>query len=271
MKTPAVIKTNKSITAVFNGKSLTVRVDNSSFDDAVQAYKNRDWQSLHDIMDTANAISRYSVGKVKVLDGVVLYNGKPVANVLVQRILEFVRDGLPFEPLVKFLDNVMANPSLTAQEELYLFLEAGQLPITEDGCFLAYRKVDDNYMSYHANPDGTKNRNKVGDVPTMKREDVDTNRHNTCSRGLHFCAHSYLGSYHGGQGRVMIVKINPADVVSIPSDYGNAKGRTWRYEVVAEYGDKEAKDNLRGSKLATVSNGNVGPVRDSRGRFAKKS
>jgi hypothetical protein len=32
----------------------------------------------------------------------------------------------------------------------------------------------------------------------------------------------------------MIVKINPADVVSIPSDYDNTKGRTWRYEVVGE-------------------------------------
>lgn len=32
----------------------------------------------------------------------------------------------------------------------------------------------------------------------------------------------------------MIVKINPADVVAIPSDYNNAKGRTWRYVVVGE-------------------------------------
>ena len=33
----------------------------------------------------------------------------------------------------------------------------------------------------------------------------------------------------------MIVKINPADVVAIPSDYNNTKGRTCRYEVVSEY------------------------------------
>jgi hypothetical protein len=32
----------------------------------------------------------------------------------------------------------------------------------------------------------------------------------------------------------MVVKINPADVVSIPNDYSNTKGRTWRYEVVGE-------------------------------------
>jgi hypothetical protein len=32
----------------------------------------------------------------------------------------------------------------------------------------------------------------------------------------------------------MILKINPRDVVSIPSDYNNSKGRTCRYEVIDE-------------------------------------
>ena len=35
----------------------------------------------------------------------------------------------------------------------------------------------------------------------------------------------------------MIVKINPKDVVAIPADYNNTKGRTCRYEVVGEYTD----------------------------------
>lgn len=33
----------------------------------------------------------------------------------------------------------------------------------------------------------------------------------------------------------MILKINPADVVAIPADYNNTKGRTCRYEVIGEY------------------------------------
>jgi hypothetical protein len=39
----------------------------------------------------------------------------------------------------------------------------------------------------------------------------------------------------------MIVKINPADVVSIPADYDNAKGRCWRYEVIGEMPREVAK------------------------------
>jgi hypothetical protein len=34
----------------------------------------------------------------------------------------------------------------------------------------------------------------------------------------------------------MILKISPADVVSIPTDYNNSKGRTCKYEVIGELG-----------------------------------
>jgi hypothetical protein len=34
----------------------------------------------------------------------------------------------------------------------------------------------------------------------------------------------------------VILKINPRDVVSIPSDYNNSKGRACRYEIAGELG-----------------------------------
>jgi len=84
--------------------------------------------------------------------------------------------------------------------------------------------------------------NSVGQVVTMPRNKVDDVRANTCSEGLHFCSLEYLphfGSLSRGD-RTVIVKINPADVVSIPQDYNNAKGRTCRYQVVAEH-DSDTK------------------------------
>ena len=56
----------------------------------------------------------------------------------------------------------------------------------------------------------------------------------TCSYGLHFCSEGYLR--HFGGDRVVILKINPRDVVSIPTDYNNTKGRCCRYEVIGEVG-----------------------------------
>ena len=46
----------------------------------------------------------------------------------------------------------------------------------------------------------------------------------------------------------MIVKISPADVVSIPSDYNNAKGRACKYEVIGEIGNDNGEVDTAFSK-----------------------
>jgi len=132
----------------------------------------------------------------------------------------------------RFLRNLEQNPSRTAVQELYDFLESGQMPITDDGCFLAYKKVRRDYTDIFTG----KFDNSVGAKPEMPRNRVDDNRENTCSRGLHFCSLAYLPHFGAGTGnRVMIVKVNPADVVSIPKDYNFTKGRACTYEVVDEH------------------------------------
>jgi hypothetical protein len=128
------------------------------------------------------------------------------------------------------MENLMQNPSYRSVNELYGFLEANNLSITPDGHFLAYKKVRENYTDVHSG----KFDNSVGKVCEMERNLVDDNKDNTCSFGLHFCSEGYLK--HFGGDRIMIVKINPRDVVSIPTDYNNSKGRTCRYEVVGEVG-----------------------------------
>ena len=66
----------------------------------------------------------------------------------------------------------------------------------------------------------------------MARNKVNEDKDQTCSHGLHFCGRGYLGSYPGS--RTVILEINPADVVSIPSDYNNHKGRCCKYTVIGE-------------------------------------
>jgi hypothetical protein len=143
-------------------------------------------------------------------------------------MIQMLQEGFPIEPMVHFMENLYQNPSKRAVTELYGFLEKGNLPITPDGHFLAYKKVRDDYTDVHSG----KFDNSVGQVVEMERHDVDDNKDNTCSTGLHFCSMSYLSCF-GGE-RTVIVKINPADVVSIPSDYNDAKGRACRYEVIGE-------------------------------------
>lgn len=149
-------------------------------------------------------------------------------NALCDRMIAMVQQGFDVKPLMRFLDNLMKNPSKTSVDELYLFLERTNLPITDDGHFIAYKIVRDNYAS-HADASFM---NEVGTVVEMRRNDVDEDRNRTCSYGLHFCSKDYLGSYgnvNGDTDRLLLLKINPADVVTIPSDYNNAKGRACKY------------------------------------------
>jgi hypothetical protein len=156
------------------------------------------------------------------------------------------QDGFPIEPMVNFMENLMLNPSKRAVTELYGFLEKGNLPITPDGHFLAYKKVKQDYTDCYT---GTMD-NSVGQVVEMERNSVDDDQNRTCSTGLHFCSREYLN--HFGGERVMILKINPRDVVSIPNDYNDTKGRACRYEVIDEIDKEKADEAFAKSVQATA-------------------
>jgi hypothetical protein len=195
------------------------------------------------------------IGKVKVGEDTIFYDRKPVHNHLTNRMLEIVKAGLPVEPWAKFMDSLHQNPSNTAVTELYLWLEQSKMPITDDGHFLAYKKVRDDYTSFHRGPNNEVVHNDIGSTPSMPRNQVDDQRDNTCSHGLHFCSWDYLPSYYGGQGKVVVLKINPADVVSIPSDYNNAKGRAWQYLVWDEVDQEQARFAFEGRPVVATSEG----------------
>ena len=82
---------------------------------------------------------------------------------------------------------------------------------------------------------------QVGAIVTMPREKVVFDEDLTCAPGLHFCSKDYLRFFFNEEkgNRVVLIKINPADVVSIPADYNNTKGRCCRFEVLAEVGQSD--------------------------------
>lgn len=199
-------------------------------------------QEIEDLITPAKAIQKQIDSEdyhgIEIIDGVLYYEEEPVIGSLATRIVRLHSEGFELEPLALFAERLWRNPDPRVRAELDLFLEACDLPITPDGFFLAYKKVRDNYKDIHS---GTFD-NSVGTTPSMPRDKVDNDRNRTCSTGLHFCSKSYLPQFGGSSGyRVMIVKVSPEDVVAIPSDYKNAKGRACKYEVVGEIGHEAAQ------------------------------
>lgn len=227
----------KNIILVIDGKSHTISKDtHPSYTKIVDALREKDWDSIRDCIEPKKAIVDFGAGYVSFVGNTVMWKGTPFHNALATRMIEMYEDGFPIDPMVRFMENLMNNPSKRSIDQLYGFLEKNSLPITEDGYFLAYKRVGDDYMDIYT---GTIS-NHIGAIVEMERNLVDDNPDSYCSTGLHFCSESYLNHYGSSSQPVMILKINPADVVSIPSDYNGAKGRCMRYEVVGQVnGDPE--------------------------------
>ena len=143
-------------------------------------------------------------------------------------------------PLEAFVTRLASNPDKDVHRQLYGFISACGLTLTEDGHFLAYKKVRDDYLDIYT---GTMD-NSPGKTLSMPRFAVEKNPNRTCSAGLHFAAWGYLQHYGASSGtRVVILKIDPADVISIPSDYNNMKGRACKYTVIKEIAVPEELKN----------------------------
>ncbi len=223
-----------SLTIVLDKQHTINRATHPNYQKVLDAICDGNWEGIQDLVDMTRAIKDYvsENGDIEVTDGDVYFLGRPFANAMTDRLLTMLEEDFPVEPLCNFLANLKDNPSKRAVDELYGFLENNNLPITPDGHFMAYKKVRGDYKDIHS---GTFD-NSVGQVCEMPRNEVNEDKDQTCSDGLHFCSLEYLPKFGYCDGnRVMLLKINPRDVVSIPSDHNNAKGRTCRYEVVKEH------------------------------------
>lgn len=266
-----IISNGGTISLVVNKKSFSIEREHESYHDIVDLLKDMDsltwsdWdvKELLDLVDVPTAINNYAGGVLNVVDGVIYHNGEELHHVMVDRVLNLMREGLPFQPVLNFLANLLENPSKRAQSELYPFLQHKGMPLTADGHFLGYKRVRENWMDVHS---GTV-MSKVGDVVEMKRNEVDDNWGVACSQGLHVGCLDYVRNYSSG-GHVLIVKVNPRDVVSVPSNE-STKLRTCRYEVV---GTRDDESYLEAPVYDTVrTDNNVGYVPVERKKVNKVS
>lgn len=251
-----------NIIVVIDGQPKEVSKSHPAYEKIKSAIFADDEQTVKDLIDVRESIVKFSEGRITIDGETVFFDGREFHNALAKRMVAIIKEGGIITPLVRFMENLSENPSMRAVNELYGFLENNNLPITEDGHFLAYKKVNGNFMDVYSGtvlntPASLLSEKELEQFPmtmgmrkevtvsveqnidgvlqtvvSMPRNFVDDNRDNTCSQGLHFCSISYLSNF-GGE-KTIIVKVNPADVVSIPSDYNNSKGRCSRYVVQSE-------------------------------------
>lgn len=234
-----IIANDGGVTAIVGEQTYTFSKSHPNYDKLITYLKNNNVEYFEACYDIISHVNAFCEGYVNCNDGSLTWDGIKMPDMFTGTILDMIKQGFPFEPMLNFLDNLSQNPSDHAVIELFDFMENKNMPITGDGCFLAYKAVREDYKDIYS---GTFN-NSVGSVCEVVRSKVDSNRDNGCGAGLHVGAIDYAKSYGGidfdsdndGGNRLMICKVNPRDVVSVPSDHKFQKLRTCRYEVVSEF------------------------------------
>lgn len=223
--------TPTAVVFMYDQKTFTVNKGDERYTEVRNAIREEDFDAIPRLLDIKGRLISESNGGIYLMNGMLRCDKYEIPALLATRIIGMFQEGFSIKPLTLFLENLMSNPneSGTIVEDLYGFIEKSNLPITADGHFLAYKTVRTDFTDIYTG----KMDNSIGTIVEMERSKCDFNRDRTCSSGLHFCSESYLGHYGTrSSSQVVIVKVNPRDVTSIPSDYNDAKGRACRYEVV---------------------------------------
>lgn len=222
-------------------------------------------------------VANFSSGRVTYEEGKLTAKGIGIPESIVSRVRRIVESGINnVKPWVYFLDKLIDNPSRASVESLYDWLEYQGLPLAEDGDVLGYKSVGEDYYSHTSGStpliQGTEDNgrilNSVGSTIEMARNQVDDNRDHGCSHGLHIGNYDYACSFGGGGSRLLVVKFDPSDAVSVPHCSSHQKLRVAKYTVVK---DITATKTFLNEPLYNIDNGELHPQTvDSEKRIIEK-
>lgn len=283
------IDNNEYVTFFYKGRTHQLSVDNDYYDTLINILTKEN-DKIEEAIEYCNDPVLRRMGKKLGIEidyetYQAFYNGERVENNALNYLFHLYQKKVGCKHIENFLTKLFKNPIKETITHLFDFVQLNQMPICEDGCFLAYKVVGANYKSLHDN----KTPNFVGTniEPVLEWSEIDTNRNSTCSNGYHFCSWKYIDSAFGGferikarEERLLILKIDPEMVGSIPYDYDGSKGRARTYFIESEYDVKSEnneddfltkkqdgiyveKETKSGATQKFFNN------RDSKGRFVK--
>src|ERR1700677_2751323 len=233
--------TKDSVNLNYNGLHKVVAKDDSRFPRILAAIRANKLEEIPEIVD---ATIQFAKAGIQVEEGLLKLDGMPMPPELNSRIMEYKKQGIPFQSLLNFWANLQANPSFHTRQFLFKFLENKGHSITEDGCFIGYRGVREDFKDSHS---GTFD-NRPGQICSMPRSAVGDDHTKSCSHGLH------VGGYEMAKGfgpKMVIVKVDPRDVVAVPDAYAGNKLRVCKFEVLSETQAalQETVVNAKGQKI----------------------
>jgi len=225
--------TKDQITIVHCGKTYVVRSDAPNAPQLRAALERRDFEeAVRHIASAAQSVAAWSRTRFELRGAELLFDGKPMHGGFARRVFETKEVGGDSEPLLRFHERLAQNPSKRSVDSLWAFLDHVGIPIEPDGRFLAYKGVRADYLDKHSG----KICNRPGSWVQMPRNEISDDPNHACHTGLHVGSLEYARSYCGE--RIVVCRVDPADVVCVPHDASHQKMRTCRYYVAGNFGEQ---------------------------------
>ena len=114
-------------------------------------------------------------------------------------------------------------------EDLMDFIKKSELPLTNDGMIIGYKKVKQKANGKFVDVYSGQVEQQVGSRVWMDADKVDPSRAKSCSNGLHVANLGYLSGFGGTH--TLIVLVDPADFIAVPHGETN-KARVCSYDVI---------------------------------------
>lgn len=226
-----------SVTATENGEIIVVTSDDPLFtlymDAAIQG------KPLSEIKEAGvpnlTPLTELSE-RVFVNEDTVEFDGEPVHDTLAKTIQRYWLEGRPYGGLVRFMERLSLNTCEHSRNALWDWVRDRDLEVDNEGFLIAYKGVRTDLTSVNSGPALVDDipmeghiPNQEGSVISMPRSQVQHDPAVACGTGLHVGTKSYAQSF----GQVLLTcRVDPVDVVSVPTDCGGQKMRTCRYKVI---------------------------------------
>jgi hypothetical protein len=217
--------TNDSVTVFVDGEPKAIKRGAPNFLELRKAIAEEDWEGARNCLSLPGFLERWATGFFELVDGRFYCEGEAMPSELNERIIALASDGKSPEPVMNFWLRLRKNPSMRSVSQVWKFLQLTGIPLSMDGCFLAYKGVRDDFKDCHSG----KYDNSPGQVHEMPRNRISDDPNHACHEGFHVGALEYARSFGP---TVVICKVDPEHVVCVPYDCSHQKMRVCRYEVV---------------------------------------
>lgn len=235
----------RSITVLYDGQLKTMADNDPAFAEVcLLVMEDRFDEAI--VMFDKETLVKTSVAnstlsdRIEVRGGNVFLDGEACDNHITEMIIGIAEEGEDYVPLANYFALLSDNPIHHSRHRLDDWLRAsGEFSLDHEGYIIGYKGLRGDFTSSHSGPgivNGYPVNGHLDNRPgnTLEIESVEFDPNIGCAHGLHVGTFEYARDWAGPHGKLVSVRVSPADVGSVPTDANDAKMRVFKYEVIEE-------------------------------------